>query len=654
MSRLTAVGSSLPSLLLLATLARADVSPLGIDGLPVPAQGAISAVLGRDDAAYRASSAPFGLTARNPRHGLRIDYAQEGVTVGTGAARVGLRLASLGRGASARPVEPVAPTARANRVEYAHAAGVTAWHANGPAGLQQGFTVPSRPAGDAGAPLRLTVAFSGDLTARLEDGSLVLAADGQPVLRSRGLTAVDARGRTLPARLALAGQAVGIEVEDQDAAFPLTIVSFLETAKLTSSVGAPGSLFGWSVAIDGDTIVVGARTDDLGQNVDQGSAYVFVKGEGGWMNTVESARLVASDGAANDQFGVSVGVSGDTVVVGSWFDDNIGLGGKGSAYVFTRPDGGWSGTLHQTARLTASDRQHGDTFGASVAIDGDTIVAGAPFDDFGDLWSAQGSVYVFVRPGGSWINMTEGAKLSASDKGTYDRLGNAVAISGDTVVAGAYLDTVGANTYQGSAYVFVRGGPGWFGHQNETAKLTASNGVAGDTFGYSVAVDGDTVVAGAIMRNGAKGAAYVFVEPDTGWASTSAFTAELSYFAGAQVDRFGESVAVSGDTIVVGARYGAGPNHADQGSAHVFVKQPGFGWSTSAHPHLTLAAADGSASDQFGSAVGISGKTVVVGAWGDQFGAGAFQGSAYVFDRQTTEEGLTAPVEVASLVQRAR
>jgi hypothetical protein len=434
---------------------------------------------------------------------------------------------------------------------------------------------------------------------------------------------------------------------------PPAIVSFLETAKLTSSAGAPDSFFGYSIAIDGDTIVVGAKEDDLGLNVDQGSVYVFVKGEGGWM---ESARLVASDGAANDQFGVSVGVSGDTVVVGSWFDDNIGLGGKGSAYVFARPEGGWAGTLHETARLTASDRQHGDLFGASVAISGDTIVVGAPFDDFGDLWSAQGSVYVFVRPGGSWINMTEGAKLSASDKGTYDRLGSAVAVSGDTVVAGAFGDDVGAKADQGSAYVFVRGGPGWFGSQTETAKLTAANGVAGGNFGYSVAVDGDTVVAGALFQNNARGAAYVFVEPATGWASTSAFDAELWMPFEGQYDFFGASVAVSPDRLVVGARFGGGPKHADQGAAYVFVKQPGYGWTSNAPPHARLTAADGAASDQFGSAVGLSGDTVVVGAWGDQFGAGPFQGSAYVFVEQPpTDPGLpTAGIEVASLARTER
>jgi Ca2+-binding RTX toxin-like protein len=425
------------------------------------------------------------------------------------------------------------------------------------------------------------------------------------------------------------------------------VLDLVEAAKLTAADGAPDDSLGFAIAIDGDTVVVGAPKDDFGSNSNQGSAYVFVKPAGGWADATESARLTAFEGAANDQFGISVAISGDTVVVGSWFDDDPGLGDAGSAYVFVRPAGGWSGVLHETARLTASDRKAFDLFGAAVAIDGDTVVVGAPFDDFGDTFSAQGSAYVFARPPGGWLNAHEVAKLRASDQAPTDLLGSAVAVSGDTVVAGAYLDDVGGTIDQGSAYVFVNPGA-WLGETLETAKLTAANGAATDSFGFSVAVDGDTVVAGAILHAPGglqKGAVYVYVEPPTGWASTSVFDAELTASDGGPTDRLGESVAVAGDTVVAGARFGPGPDHADQGAVYLFVK-PAAGWASTSSFDAKLTAADGAASDHFGAAVAFRGGDLAVGAWGDQFGAGAFQGSAYVFvPGDTTPPVVTAQVD---------
>jgi Ca2+-binding RTX toxin-like protein len=444
----------------------------------------------------------------------------------------------------------------------------------------------------------------------------------------------------------LAGTGVpGGPGDDRDARYPLLIDPYLQAAKLTASDGATDDSLGFSVAIDGDVVVVGAKGDDVGTNADQGSAYVFVKPEGGWVNAAESARLTASDGDANDQFGVSVAVSGDTVVVGAWFDDDAGPGGPGSAYVFVRPAGGWAGALHETARLTASDRLPGDLFGASVAISGDMLAVGAPLDDFGDTFSAQGSAYVFMKPPGGWTDATESAKLSASDKMPGDRLGSAVAVGGDTVVAGAPLDSIGANVAQGSAYVFVAPGAG-LGERSETARLTAADGAAGDSFGYSVAVLGDTVVSGAILH-AAAGAAYVFVKPAAGWVSTSSFDAELTASDGAKTDRFGESVAMAGGTVVAGARSGPGANHPDQGAAYVFVK-PAGGWTTTSVFDAKLTAADGAQSDDFGASVGLSGETVLVGAWGDQFGGGPFQGSAYVFIPDTTLCGGLTPTLVGT------
>src|SRR6266498_3433458 len=280
---------------------------------------------------------------------------------------------------------------------------------------------------------------------------------------------------------------------------PLMVDPFIQQAKLTSSDGAVVDQFGFSVAVSGDTIVVGAVSDDIGANLNQGSAYVFVKPAGGWSGALtENSKLIAADGALDDQFGFSVAVNGDTIVVGAHFDDIGANVSQGSAYVFVKPAGGWSGTLTQNAKLTASDGAAVDVFGGSVAISSDTIVVGAGLDDIGANGN-QGSAYVFVKPAGGWSGeLTQNAKLTASDGMTSDAFANTgVALSGDTIVAGTQSDDIGANVDQGSAYVFVKPAGGWSGALSESAKLAASDGAVVDFFGISPAVSGDTIVVGA-------------------------------------------------------------------------------------------------------------------------------------------------------------
>ena len=279
-----------------------------------------------------------------------------------------------------------------------------------------------------------------------------------------------------------------------------------QIAKLTASDGVAGDLFGHSVAVDGDTAVVGAYEDES----EKGAAYVLAKDSSGAWNQV--AKLTASDGEAGDIFGWSVAVDGDTVVVGARYDD--------SAYVFTKPGTGWA-TATETAKLTASDGVVGDWFGQSVAVDGDTVVVGASEDD------GSGSAYVFTKAADSvWTDATQTAKLTASDGDDFDEFGKSVAVDGDTVVAGAPN-----NDGYGSAYVFIKPAAGW-GDATQTAKLTPgatddeAAGLAG-TFGAAVAVDGDTVVVGASAYSGSQGRAYVFTKPSGGWEDAER-TAELA------------------------------------------------------------------------------------------------------------------------------
>jgi hypothetical protein len=251
----------------------------------------------------------------------------------------------------------------------------------------------------------------------------------------------------------------------------------------------------------------------VNSNFLQGAAYVFVKPGSGWAGATQTAKLTASDGAALNVLGSSVAISGNTIAAGA-----ASLAESFSpqaVYVFVRHGSQWTNAT-QTAKLTASDGAPGDGFGSSVAISGDTLVAGANFATVGAN-ARQGAAYVFVAPGSGWANATQTAKLTASDGAAFDNFGLSVGISGDTVVVGANLATEAANTDQGSLYVFVKGSS-WA--KATQTKLTASDGASVDRLGSSVAISGNTIAAGApgatVNANFLQGAAYVFANSGLG------------------------------------------------------------------------------------------------------------------------------------------
>ncbi len=270
--------------------------------------------------------------------------------------------------------------------------------------------------------------------------------------------------------------------------------------------------FGWSVDMDGDTLVVGAHLEDssaTGVNGDQGdnnangagAVYIFVRSGGVWS---QQAYLKASSTGVYDNFGISVAISGDTLVVGAKGEDGSATGvngadnnsatDAGAAYVFTRSGTTWS----QQAYLKASNTGINNKFGSSVAIDGDTAVVGAVAES--STADQSGAAYVFTRSGATW---SQQAYLKASNAGAYDNFGNSVAIDGDTLVVGATYEASNATGVNGTdnnsaanagaAYVFTRSGVTW----SQQAYLKASNTAAFDQFGYCVALSGDTIVVGA-------------------------------------------------------------------------------------------------------------------------------------------------------------
>ena len=386
--------------------------------------------------------------------------------------------------------------------------------------------------------------------------------------------------------------------------------------KLWASDGAADDLFGSSVALSGDTALIGALGDEVGANLSQGSAYAHTRLGTKW---TQQAKLVTGDGAANDQFGASVALFEDTVLVGLRYADVGANEDQGSAYVFTRSGTTWT----QQAQLVAVDGAEFDQFGTSVALFGDTALVGASQDDVGAN-SDQGSAYVFTRLGTTWMQQ---AKLVAVDGATIDQFGTSVALSEDTALVGVRFDNVGTNINQGSAHVFTRSGRRWL----QQAKLVADDGAVNDQFGSSVALSGDTSLVGASLDNVRdtidQGSAYVFTRSGATWVQQ----ARLLAGDGAMNDRFGSSVALSGETALVGAYTDDVGGTVDQGSAYVFARS-GTTWSQQAQ----LLAGDGAMNDQFGYSVAISGDTALMGSSLDDVGANVNQGSVLVFARSGT------------------
>jgi hypothetical protein len=374
-------------------------------------------------------------------------------------------------------------------------------------------------------------------------------------------------------------------------------------------------LGGFSVAASGNTVVVGAPGVTIGPERtgdERGAVYVFVKPPNGWANMTETAKLWASADTVDDTLGWSVAISGNTVVAGS--GHCLEYAGPGAAYVFVKPSGGWtSGT--ETAKLTPSDGTGLDRFGCSVSISGNTVVAGAPTST---PFSSPGAAYVFVKPPNGWANMTETAKLT-TNMSNAKGLGTSVSVSGNVVAAGT-------KSYLSTTYVFVKPLTGWK-NMFPTAKLSSSYYLKYPVF--SVAVDSNTVVAGVPAAGAVgEGAAYVYVMPLSGWTSMTQ-TAVLTASDGGAGDRLGASVSTLGNTVVLGAPNAAIGGNKSQGAAYVFMK-PTSGWANMTET-AKVTDANGHPNDDFGFSVVISGGTSPILVVGAPEISTMGKGAAYIF-----------------------
>jgi hypothetical protein len=558
-----------------------------LSSLPLAAQGPVSAALGRADSAYWVRD----LTAANPLSRMRIRFAEGMVTVTS--ARGHVRFSSPGLGA---------PSADANRITY-RSGNLTETYANGPLGLEQSFVVERGASGRVTIPMTL----GGNLRASLASGAVLLTGAGT-TLRYSGLVATDARGRRLPAAIHLNGHRLLLSVDARNAVYPLRVDPFVASGNLNEA-NPPSDHFGYSAAVSGSTIAVGAPAHQVGSNPGQGAVFVFTEPSTGWASSTTSKIMTASDGATNNELGYTVATNGTTIVSGA--------SGKGAAYVFAEHNGAWPAT--QTAEMTVTPGD-GGYIPVAISPDGKTIVGG---DETATVSgnAEQGEVLAFTEPAGGWGAATPAvATLTAKDGTTGTSLGLEVAASDDAIAA------VGPVT---PVYVFTKTTAWATGTQ--AAELQDGSPQQAGSGALAVSPDGKTIVISAQYLN--PGEVFVFAENGTSWGNESAPSATLTAKGGAIGDNFGFDVGASDDAIAISAPGETVGSNPAIGAVYVY-DEPMAGWSGDLTQNQELTPATTTAGE-VGYSLGFDGATIVAGAGGRQLGAFVFTNPA--------EGGATAP-----------
>jgi len=572
--------------------ARAAHSRRASLSLPAAARGPVSAALGAGLRAYRVLSARGGLTAANPAQRLGASFDAAGVTLRSGSTSVGLRLLGVGSGRSLVALAAAAPSARANRVIYEHP-DVREWYANGPLGLEQGFTITRAPTGAGDGPLTLAIALTGNARAALAaDGrSLTLGHAGGPELGYGGLVASDANGRALRSWLVLHGGRLLVRVDARDARYPVSIDPFVHQGEKLTAAGLSGpyGYVGMSVALsaDGNTALVGAPADAEYT----GAAFVFTRSGSIW--TQQGGKLTGSGTVGEAWFGESVALSadGNTAVIGGPSDN----GAVGGAWVFTRSGSSWT---QQGGKLTGAGESGAGYFGRSVALsaDGNTALIGGYNDD-----EHRGAAWVFTRSGSTWSQ--QGEKLLGGGNPGFFGWSVALSAQASTALIGEW----GLEGGVGAAWVFTRSGSTW---TRQSEPLTAGAGSPFSWFGYSLALSaaGSTALVGAPHGGGYAGQAWVFTRAGSTW------TRQGEPLAGGEEVGEGElgySAALSADGNV--ALLGGRVDNGFHGAAWAF-QRAGAKW-TQEGEKLT-GSGEASNREEFGWSVALSSgaDTALVGS----------------------------------------
>jgi len=592
---------------------------------PVPAAAAasISGVLGAQESAYRVASSSGELAARSGA--LTERFGQAGVMLRFGADRLGLGLVGWGRADRLQRPGVASPSAVRNRVTYRYP-GAEQWFANGPLGLEQGFTITRPPLGDG--PLRLALGLGGNVSVSGHGAAgLTLSDSAGARLTYSGLTAFDAAGRRLRATLAASGQRITISVADRGARYPIVVDPFIQLAKLVDPGGVADGRLGDSVAMAGNTIVA-AEAKEGPSDAHPTEIDVFVEPSSGWGG---GGALVGtlSAGTPADDFGgmpgsLSISSDGSVVAVGAP-DTQVGANAEqGVAYVFQRPPGGWSGALGPSATLKISSGSSGDQFGSSVAIspDGTTAVVGVP--QHGGATNGQVDVY---EGGSSWVSSSAPSAVLTDSSLSGAELGSAVGIGATTIAATA----PNANGTTGQTDVFVRQGSSWHSTSTPAAELEPDGSTSEDNFGHDLAISssGNLIAVGAPNRGQSQGAVYVYQLSAPAWQGHVSQSATLLGPTGA-ASGAGGALAISGTAVLAGASSATINNQATAGAGYVYA-EPASGWQNTSTPDATLSASDPATGSGAGSSVAMSSGIAVLGAPTTTVNGANLQGALYVF-----------------------
>ncbi len=580
-------------LLLCIFIAPVWAKPISLDELPTGVMPLLAEKLAKENAAdYAPKLHKNSVHLTNPHHNLAATFEQKGITLNVNNTQLEMELKSLGRGGEIKIIKPIQPEISGVKVVYKHLE-IDHWFINSPIGLEQGFTLNEKPKGQG--ELKLALKLSSEYRAELKNNSLGFKDKaGQIKLNYGQLKSWDAQGKELKSIMSYNSKTkqLVLAINDTEASYPITIDPLFTNGR-RMMVGGGNRYFGARVAYSGDILAVSDTSVDRDDVV-----HIFRRDSYGYFD--DEQKLVASDRGSSYHFGNAIAIFDDTLVVGAVWEDEKG-NNVGGVYLYRRgSDGVWG----NEQKITASDKGRYDEFGTAVALFGDTLVVGAYGND--EKGSRSGAVYIYSRDkDGRWGSEQ---KLTASDGVDYNGFGTSVTISGNTLMVGApWVNARGNN--KGAVYIYSRSDDGEWGSEQ---KVIASDGGGidegfSDGFGRVIAFDGDTLATGVEAKdtdNNNSGAVYLYSRgDDSRWGNEQ----KLITDDWKPWDIYDENVAISGNTLIVGAPWAGERGNVSE--VYFYSRNSNGIWGDKKR----LNARYGSSDSGFGYAVVLSDDFLLVG-----------------------------------------
>lgn len=625
------------------SVTRAPSAHADLNALPAELIPAVATTLAmHSPETWRARTMPqHGAIFNNPAQHLTASFNQDGARLqfgGAQTAQLNMQLLAMRSGKTTYPVTPVKLSEKNNRIELAHDYALTEWYVNSPLGVEQGFTIAAPPKpNDATPALTLVFKLGGNLKPVLASNSIEFQnPKSQPVLHYGKLLAYDAHQRALPARMLLAGSKLELEIDTRSANYPITIDPlFASVTSFSDPPAAADDYFGFAVALSasGNIALIGAPGTTVSGNSLVGTAYLFARINGTWSGTPVHT-FNDPPGVASDEFGIAVALSSDgsSALISAAGTTVSGNHGVGAVYIYTQSGGNWPST--PTHAFSDPVGAAGDNFGSGMALSADasTAVISSPLTAVsGNL--SEGVVYAYTKSGGTW-SATPSHTFNDPAGAAGDEFGLGLALSADgssTLMSAPFTKVSGVNAV-GVAYVYTQSNGAW--PTTPTHSFNDPPGVAGDEFGYTLSLSGDgsSALIGApfttVSGNSSVGAAYIFTLSNGAWPSGPTHT--FSDPVGAANDVFGDGPALSADGSIafIGAPGTTVAGNASVGVTYVYMLTAGT-WSATP---VTLNDPTPATQDIFGVRTTLSadGSSALISAFGTPVAGKTIVGAAFV------------------------